>query len=309
MKTSVVLSTYNGGKYIIEQLDSLKNQSKKIDEVLIRDDGSKDDTVKIIDKYIKDNKLDNWRVEVNKVNLGWERNFYNLIKDAKGDYIFPCDQDDIWPLNKIELMSNCMNSHPDILLLCSDYKSLYMPGNEIKVNPQVYENKYDGSLEHLTNKKCLLLTDRPGCAECINKELLKYIDAIYMEKIPHDSLVWRVAFLLDKLYILHEPLLEFRRHGNNTSDYKARDVDTRLDMAKIYFTVAKNELRFFDKYENINGNKEFVEKCVEVYGSRIEILKNNKFFKWIKEFKNIKYYPTTKSYFADGFTILKKKLS
>lgn len=308
MKTSVVLSTYNGSRYVLEQLESLKNQSLKIDEVLIRDDGSKDDTISLIKKYINDNKLDNWKVEINKDNIGWEKNFYNLIKEANGDYIFPCDQDDIWPLNKIELMTNCMENNPDILLLCSDYKSLYMPNNKIKVNPQIYDNKYDGSLIHLTNKKCLILTDRPGCAECINKELLKYVDAIYMEKIPHDSLVWRTAFLLDKLYILHEPLLTFRRHGDNTSDYKATNINKRLDMAKIYLTIVENEMRFFDKFENINGNKEYISKCIDVYKDRVDILEHSKFFKWVKEFRNIKYYPTTKAYFADGYIVIKNKL-
>ena len=71
MKLSVVISTYNGEDYIERQLDSIKNQTRPADEVLIIDDCSTDNTVNIIRRYIEKNDLCSWKFEVNNQNKGW----------------------------------------------------------------------------------------------------------------------------------------------------------------------------------------------------------------------------------------------
>ena len=96
MKISVVMTTYNGEKYIKEQLTSLKNQTRVPDEVLIFDDCSTDNTVTIVRNFIIENPSGNYRLFENKKNKGWRRNFMEGFADAQGDIIFPCDQDDIW---------------------------------------------------------------------------------------------------------------------------------------------------------------------------------------------------------------------
>lgn len=78
MKISIVLSTYNGSQYIEEQLDSLRNQTYTADEVLISDDCSQDNTVQIIETYIKKYELLNWKLEVNEKNCGWQKKFYEF---------------------------------------------------------------------------------------------------------------------------------------------------------------------------------------------------------------------------------------
>ena len=117
MKTSVVMSTYNGEEYIIEQLDSLRNQSRPADEVLIADDCSTDNTVDIVRNYIKKNNLTTWKLVVNKQNKGWRRNFMEAMWSTSGDLVFPCDQDDIWRLDKIEIMTKLMGDNSQIQLL------------------------------------------------------------------------------------------------------------------------------------------------------------------------------------------------
>ena len=103
MKTSIILSTYNGEKYIVEQLDSLRQQTRPADEVLIRDDCSSDNTVQTVKDYIARYQLNNWSIQKNTQNQGWKKNFSNLLTDASGDVIFPCDQDDIWHLDKVKV--------------------------------------------------------------------------------------------------------------------------------------------------------------------------------------------------------------
>ena len=92
-KISVVLTTYNGEKFLKEQLDSLYNQTMLPDEIVVVDDCSNDKTVEILEKYKNTKGL---RYYVNDVNIGVNKNFEKAIKLCQGDYIALCDQDDIW---------------------------------------------------------------------------------------------------------------------------------------------------------------------------------------------------------------------
>lgn len=74
-KISVVMTTYNGQKYLLEQLESLRNQTFKIDEVIIMDDCSQDETPNLIRKYIADNDLKGWKLIENQTNQGWKKKF------------------------------------------------------------------------------------------------------------------------------------------------------------------------------------------------------------------------------------------
>ena len=106
MKLSIVLSTYNGEAYITEQLDSILNQTRKADEVLIFDDCSTDNTPQIIKQFISGHNLTTWKFAVNHENKGWKRNFMEGIWSTSGDLVFPCDQDDIWMPQKLERIMN-----------------------------------------------------------------------------------------------------------------------------------------------------------------------------------------------------------
>ena len=99
-KVAVVLSTYNGEKYVKEQLDSILKQTYKNVEIIVRDDGSKDSTVEIIKEYQEKHK--NIKLVVGE-NLGFIKSFFELLKIAEADYYSYADQDDIWVKNKIEL--------------------------------------------------------------------------------------------------------------------------------------------------------------------------------------------------------------
>lgn len=124
MKTTVVMATYNGEKYIIEQLESIKNQSCIPDEVIIRDDCSNDNTVKIIKEFIETNNLnENWKVTINERNLGYADNFRTATMSATGDLIFFSDQDDIWKLDKIEITKRMFKEHKEMLLLTSHFET------------------------------------------------------------------------------------------------------------------------------------------------------------------------------------------
>lgn len=105
---SVCMATYNGGRFIKEQIDSILPQLSQYDELIVSDDGSTDRTLEIIASY-KDERIKvfhhqktgNKYYPTLKVCYS-TNNFENALKQAKGDYIFLCDQDDIWEKNKVE---------------------------------------------------------------------------------------------------------------------------------------------------------------------------------------------------------------
>ena len=114
MKISLLMATYNGEKYIVEQLKSIYNQTVNPDEVLIADDVSNDRTVELIERFIEQHDLKNWKLMINSSNKGYKKNFYDLIQQATGDVIFLSDQDDVWEKNKIELMTKELEKNTKI---------------------------------------------------------------------------------------------------------------------------------------------------------------------------------------------------
>lgn len=109
-KVAVIMSTYNGERFIREQLDSILNQSYKNIELIVRDDGSKDKTVEIVKEYQEKHK--NIKLHQGQ-NLGFVKSFFELLKLAEADYYAYADQDDIWIENKIELAVNSLNKLDD----------------------------------------------------------------------------------------------------------------------------------------------------------------------------------------------------
>lgn len=160
MKTSVVMTVYNGSRYLLEMLDSLRNQTRAIDEVLFFDDRSTDSSREIIQTYISEHKLSNWKLIINENNKGWEKNFTNGISAATGDIIFPCDQDDVWHLDKIEKISNAFESNNDIFLLVSGYHAFSENGGKMVVQQHVQTETEDEVSKVVFNEKYFRYVDQ-----------------------------------------------------------------------------------------------------------------------------------------------------
>ena len=108
-KVAILLSTYNGEKYLREQIDSILAQTYDNFELIVRDDGSKDSTVEIVKEYMEKSDKE---IMVGK-NLGFIKSFFELLKHSDADYFSFADQDDIWLPNKIELAVNSLNKLDD----------------------------------------------------------------------------------------------------------------------------------------------------------------------------------------------------
>lgn len=214
-KISVIIATYNGEKFLKEQFDSIKNQTFVPDEVIIRDDGSTDGTVEFIEKYIEKYNLKSWKIIRNIKNLGWRKNFIQLLQDSTGEIIFLSDQDDVWDLNKIEKMYIEMENRSEVLLCSCNYRIINQSNKKVHI-PKYKSIRQENLDKVILTKKIEQL--RPGNTYAVRRMFLPYIYRFFKinENIPHDSAIEYSAKLLNGMYILPETLTSWRIHGDST---------------------------------------------------------------------------------------------
>lgn len=245
LSTALVLSSYNGADYIIEQLDSLRMQDVPFDEVLIGDDCSTDCTASIISDYISRYGLCHWKLVVNETNKGWKKNFRDLIYSVSSDLIFLCDQDDIWLPEKASSMARLMESHPEFDLLACDVEPFYEDGS--KQVPNVADGANDGtlSLHPLDDKAVYVL--RPGCAYCVRKSFVDEVRPYWNDSWAHDTVLWELAEAKGTLALYDKRLVKFRRHSDNASarkrltrESRVGDIEDLADRADLLRSFALN---------------------------------------------------------------------
>ena len=303
MKTSIVMSTYNGEKYIVDQLESIRKQSKMPDEVLIFDDCSTDQTVEIVTNYIQDNGLNNWKIKVNHQNKGWRQNFMDGMWLSSGDIVFPCDQDDIWHEDKLQSMSEVMEDNPHIFLLASNYTTFYEEGGK-KLLQNHGEKLNDKSLVKIDFNEQNFFVLRPGCVYCFRRELLKYYDKYAVDDDPHDAFLWRISELLDGLYVWNYSTIDYRRHSSNATARIRPTRSSKLETVLYYDRILKM-LSDFSENENIKDqeNKEkIIQRLTEWNSLRIRVIKRKDIISliyWLKLYRYRDCYFSNKSYLAD----------
>ena len=245
-KTSIVIATYNGSQYIIEQLESIRTQTKHPDEVIICDDNSTDTTVEMVTEYITKNKLDNWSIIKNKHNIGWQKNFLQGMKKAKGDIIFYCDQDDVWESSKIEEIVRIYNQKKSIKCLAHTYSSIDANGwkMDYTVDKKGKNTKKVKKVEVGDNR----FWDNPsGCTMAIKRDLLKYV-RVSGKNALIDRQFCRYATFLGGMYIYDYALIKHRFHINNTS----LNIDKASCVLGSATQLDRNDTLFNDLKDLIN---------------------------------------------------------
>ena len=236
VKISVAMCTYNGEKYIKEQLDSILRQTLPIDELVIGDDNSNDDTIKLIEEITNNIDID-VNILINKQNLGFKKNFYNTISRCQGDIIFFCDQDDVWEEQKVEKMIEVFNCNPHALLV---FSNAYVTDQNLHTISNLFDSLFYQS-SYMRDSKTQykhLLADNfvTGATTAIKKELLNKSNPIPMD-VAHDYWFAIVAALNGGLVSLEIPLIKYRQHMSNTIGIK-RGINFN-DVKKLF--SKKNE--------------------------------------------------------------------
>ena len=219
MTVSVLLATYNGEKYIKEQLETLLFQSRVPDEVIIHDDNSTDRTYDIINQFIINNKLqDSWHLARNKEKLLSTKNFISCAKESTSDLIFFCDQDDIWDIKKIEIMEKLFLDNKNLIACVCDKYFIDQKGKRIKSLYKNIPNKLSKSFRAVSMDEAIRYNFSSGLCLAVRREFyLDLVDTIIKEKLTHDSIVGIVASIYDGFYILPMELVGHRQHLNNVS--------------------------------------------------------------------------------------------
>lgn len=264
-KLSVILAAYNGAPYLAEQLDSIAAQTWPVDEILIRDDKSTDNSAEVIDQWIADHpEVPVKRIEA-KENLGYIGNFAALIKEATGDWIFLSDQDDRWHEDKVATMMQAANEVPDALLIASSFEFMHGNGEvyHLPLNPGwsnqnliPWEVENAGGLNPVAKDQMLLHNYFQGCAMMIRKELGEDYLCRDDFNLPHDWFLALLASVHGHLYYLDKPLFDYRIHDSNVTGLPQAKKETKLlkfrrhfnryyrtaviaDMEKVYSTIQR----------------------------------------------------------------------
>ncbi|WP_394912179.1 glycosyltransferase family 2 protein [uncultured Robinsoniella sp.] len=307
MKISVVMATYNGEEYLLEQLKSLLNQSLKIDEVIIADDGSMDGTAVIINEFIRLNDLqDTWFFYQNSHNLGYADNFYYALQRAGGDIIFFCDQDDIWLEDKVHVMHDILNQKPQIQLLCSDYEPLVSSSNPPAVDKKTLRSMQNsGELEQIKLNRKNIHLGRLGCVMCIRKSFRDKIKPYWFSGWAHDEYVWKLAQCEDGCYIYHKPLILRRLHNHNVSMKKMHELDKRIRFLDLLLKSYKSAYRYVEQEKRSSRGLHMFQKNIKAAKLRVELLRDRKLLNSIRLVRYLGYYQYRRSILIEPCLLIK----
>lgn len=256
---AILLSTYNGEKYLKQQLDSLRSQTFKEFEIIARDDGSSDNTVKILKSYgIK-------LLETNE-NLGAKSSFSTLLSYAlehsDAEYFMFCDQDDIWEKDKVEKtlakMQEMEQQFGDIpLLVHTDLEVVDEKLNTISSSFYAFQkiNPFEDKLNRF-----LVQNSITGCTIMINKKLVQKCLPIPLKAVMHDWWVGLVASKFGKIGYLNSLTIQYRQHNNNTVGAKGFSI--RVIVKKIYMLFTSDIVKQYQSQAQI---------FLEQYRSKLDV--------------------------------------
>lgn len=266
MNTTVIISTYNGERFIYEQLKSIAEQSLKVDNVFIIDDASTDGTVEIVRNFIKKEQLLGWHLEINKNNIGWKKNFYILLSKIRTDLVFYCDQDDIWDRERVKITVGVFEKNKDIKCLSCDYASIDSTGEEI-IGDSKLTYIQDGSVSEIDYKDDRFHIRGLGCLLVCTNEIVTLIEQGFSKdelfRIPPDFMISRVSMMLKGFYTIDLKLVRHRFHddnasnsseivnrlqGSNTLMNRMEMLDNELLITKVM--LKKTEMRNIKEYFN-----------------------------------------------------------
>lgn len=278
-KVQVLLSTYNGEKYIKEQIESILEQEEVQISLLIRDDGSCDKTVEIVEKLIKENKNITF---YQGRNIGPARSFMDLVtKSGEFDYYAFADQDDVWKSKKLISAIHMLKNKKDT-------PSLYMSALEI-----VDENLNLVEIKKVSGNFCLegelIKNFATGCTQVFNKKLcdiIKSYNPSYL--IMHDSWITRVCYAIGGNVIIDEnAYIQYRQHVNNVLGYKDEGFQKFRRQFKIAF-IDRISMRVNMAKELKNGYEAMLtEEAKELLNHLMIYQKDKKAKKWL--LKNEKF--------------------
>lgn len=217
-KVAILMSTYNGERYLAEQLDSIVNQTYRDWTLYIRDDGSKDATREILRAYAKRDPQINYLEAASQQNLGVKKSFFSLLATAEADYYMFSDQDDVWHQDKVEVTLHAMQEKEQAV------------GKRVPINVFTNLELVDATLAPMQLMNGATVKDDffhllyrnvvTGCTMMVNEALKQKLklDQIDVTKLAmHDWWIGLVAALFGENVYVAQPTIKYRQHGDNVA--------------------------------------------------------------------------------------------
>lgn len=288
----IVLATYNGEKFLRQQLDSLFQQTVQDFIIEVCDDGSQDGTLDIVKEYQeKDARI---ILHQNEKNLGYVKNFIYGVKRSESPYIMLCDQDDIWNSDKIEVTLQKMQAlekenRKIPLLVYTDAMNYNSDTGEemgrFHETSHLNTSKMDASHLFMENK-CI------GCTVMMNREVLSYLQEIPEEIRVHDWWFALICSHFGEIAYVDSPTLLYRQHSGNMigGDSYGEYVKDRMS------GVAKQKKALQDTYSQGNAFlKVFREKMTAEQRKTAEAFATLGQQGWFQKRRNLFRYGFMKS--------------
>lgn len=281
----ILLATYNGEKYLKCQLDSILNQTYKNIRILINDDCSTDKTREILEEYSdKDNRI---LVNYNDKNLGYIKNFENLLKRVESRIFMLSDQDDYWMPEKVEKTYNkFIKEEADLV-----FTDLEPVDENLKtITPSMVKfMKFKQNIKKYNDYRLVFLRNCvTGCTILSKKELIqKYLPIPESKIMVHDWWMSLIISQTGKLVFLDETTIKYRQHGNNQlgiygmknyvqdfDEYREKYINLKLEQFNLYI---QNEEQF-ERKELIKLSRRAIEYLENIKNKRYFNFKNYKTF-------------------------------
>lgn len=274
-KISIALTTYNGDRFLREQLDSIYSQTRKPDEVVVFDDCSKDETVIILKEYQKRFGL---IYHVNSSNIGFNANFERAILATKGDYVMLCDQDDVWFYNKVDTLLEAIKEKEKPNCPC------VVCSNVINVNEELVPYKRFTTIHNKPRdwKYNLHGGFTQGCILIMNRIAVEKIMPLPKEFI-FDAYIGLSINMIGQWYNIGKPLMYYRHHKNNVIG-KSRSKQKILFLEKfsstdpIPFIIGSQRIELM-KYIYQRFKDEMVPYKLALFNTIITYPTKNKLYK------------------------------
>lgn len=280
-RIDILMATYNGEKYLVEQLDSIINQTYHNWNLLIRDDNSTDKTLEIIQNYHKKDK----RIKIlkdNKGNLGIVRNFEELLKSSESEFIMFSDQDDIWVENKLDMYLKMIEKIKNKgFMIHSDAILFDKNKSNILKDTFISKKAINRGLENVFFNYFV-----QGATILISKEIKNFILPFPKEVYLHDRYIHLISELFFERIFVNKALIYYRQHGDN--QIGAKNTIREL-LSKRYFDERDRQLIkvIYNKYGRLLTDDK--KKLIEEYFKITDIEKNrfNRFLNLKKSKINI----------------------
>ena len=293
----ILMATYNGEKYLEEQIDSILGQTYKNIRLIISDDCSTDNTKNILKKY---QEKENIEIYYQKENLGYVKNFEFLLQKVENEIYMLSDQDDVWMSNKVEdTLKKLEQDNADLV-----FTDLEIVDENLNTIDKSFNRKMDKfrKIEKTLGKKSFeyLYNNITGCTIMSKKEWINEIIPIPKNSkyVIHDSWIGLIISLKGKISYLDKPTIKYRQHGDNQvgtertshkykkfSQIRELFINVKKDLFKTYI---ENEEKFPEDLKKLNykGKRYFddIEKKTKIN------LKNWMVFHKLYKNESLQYY-------------------